>query len=597
MRVSASSLDARCVFVVLPLCSITNAALAGKTMRCAKTVASILIIGSLTACSRFNAGPALPSRSPAQKLATTPQISKYDTGPIHPIPGNGMGGAFGPVKISSLASLSNRGIFPTRIVPPAPRVSNLTDPSLFNSPIQRRTSDASSTDSSGVNFTTSPSFKVSSSFDSYNAIDVGGAGNGTYVVTTNEYGDVHVYSPAGSLLQFLLYPAIYCGTNPLPVCSTPGGYNGDGRVEYDAGSARWIMTGLWIKSSPVQDVLAVSQSSNPLGGWYLYQFPACGAYDTWDGSDQPHTGFNGQWVATTSLCGVDPNDSSQVGAGLAVFEKSALYAGQALALNKNWFEFEDPVELAENRDNPVSSYVSAAASPLYLTASGISLGHAAAIYSIISGATTAPVFYSKAEQVTTSFAATSPPALSAPGCSSCITSFAFGWSHSSSMFTFKNGQAYVLTTFVLGNPNIASSTQIVNIALSSATGNGNALQLLGAPGAGPLASEISMALPQNYTYDAVSIAWDATTSKFYPGVKFALWNADSNAQVYSKPLQQGTLTPASDDASRWTDFMDAMTPVPGTSQLLVGGTVARPSTGSSGYDDPYRSTYYATVTP
>jgi hypothetical protein len=106
-----------------------------------------------------------------------------------------------------------------------------------------------------------------------------------------------------------------------------------------------------------------------------------------------------------------------------------------------------------------------------------------------------------------------------------------------------------------------------------------------------------MALPQNYTYDAVSIAWDATTSKFYPGVKFALWNADSNAQVYSKPLQQGTLTPASDDASRWTDFMDAMTPVPGTSQLLVGGTVARPSTGSSGYDDPYRSTYYATVTP
>jgi hypothetical protein len=311
---------------------------------------------------------------------------------------------------------------------------------------------------------------IGSGFDSYSAYDVGGATNGTYIVTTNELGDIHIFTLGGTLVSYVPFQSFYCGATPLPVCSTPNGYNGDGRVEYDTISGRWIMTSFWVRSNPAESVLAVSQSSDPTGSWYLYQFPSCGSYDTWDGSDQPHTGFSSQWIASTAACEANPSNPSQVGAGLAVFDKTAVYSGQVLSLNANWFEFQDPVELASNRDNPALSYSQPANSGEYIIASAITTGgFAALIYSYLQGSTDSPIFYSKASQVTTSFLAGGAPAISTPNCNACISSYSNGWVHSSSVFTFANGQAYVLANFVLGDPRYTPSTQVVSIALNSAT--------------------------------------------------------------------------------------------------------------------------------
>ena len=56
---------------------------------------------------------------------------------------------------------------------------------------------------------------------------------------------------------------------------------------------------------------------------------------------------------------------------------------------------------------------------------------------------------------------------------------------------------------------------------------------------------------------------------------------------------QAKLSYYNGDQNRWTDFIDALTPVPGKGSFVVGGTVARPTAN----DDPQRRTFYATVTP
>lgn len=119
----------------------------------------------------------------------------------------------------------------------------------------------------------------------------------------------------------------------------------------------------------------------------------------------------------------------------------------------------------------------------------------------------------------------------------------------------------------------------------------------GEPGSGALAAEISMPLYQNYAFDAVSIAYGYSASNYFPGLQFALWNVDSNSIVYIRTLQEGTLTPTGFDAGRWVDFLDAMTPDPGSSRVLVGGAVARSSIGAFGNRDPQKSIFYSIVTP
>src|ERR1700688_2162521 len=116
----------------------------------------------------------------------------------------------------------------------------------------------------------------------------------------------------------------------------------------------------------------------------------------------------------------------------------------------------------------------------------------------------------------------------------------------------------------------------------------------GADGQGRLASEISM--PSVVSGDKLVIAYGFTGPAFYPGMRVAYWNADNNTLIYDNVLVQGTVTPSKIDgcvgAGRWVDFIDALTPIPNSSQVVLGGNVASPSP-----IDSTCATYWAIYTP
>ncbi|HXO21992.1 MAG TPA: hypothetical protein VOA87_18915 [Thermoanaerobaculia bacterium] len=513
-----------------------------------------------------------------------------------PIPGTGSGGASGPSELDALVdstSTTTRTEQPAN-APPASWTAEIPATSM-----QVGSQDASVDESALGLAGLPPGATINSSFTTYSEIDIAGSTNGTYILAYDAY--LSVYTLSGTVVKKTDPNTFWCGgASPLPICSV-GGFAGDQRVRYDTGAGRWIVTALWVfgnNPSPT-DVLAVSKTGDPTKGWYRYQFPACGAFDTWDGSDQPHTGFNNQWIAVTSACEAHNGVN---GAGLAVFNKTRLYNGGTLTLNTNWFEFVDPYSGGPysgvgggngTRDNPVSTYAATINNREYLTVSTInSAGHAVVIYSHVEGATNSPVFYSATETVTTSFLATGPVGVDAPGCTGCMKTFANGWIHSSNVWTFASGVPYILSTMVLGDPNHARSTQIISLAVNTQNGAATALQVAGGiAGSGPLAAEIAMPLVRSGSADQALIVYDHSRYDFYPGVKDISWNVDANTVSYVTVLRQGSFTPNNGDQNRWADFIDGIAPIPGTSSLVVAGTLAAP------FDDPQRSTYWADVTP
>jgi hypothetical protein len=357
----------------------------------------------------------------------------------------------------------------------------------------------------------------------------------------------------------------------------------------------------------VYDVLAVSQSANPTSctSWNVYQFPACGSFDNWDGSDQPHIGVNNQWIAITSACS-ENSTTHQNGVPLAVFDKNNLYQGGILSLNTNWFEFVDPYNggpysgysTTGARDNPVLTYTSTRDNRLYLTAALVNSSNDIAVtYSHIQGSTDAPVFYSNTEKVTTTLTAAEAqgyeiPTVDAPGCTGCMVSFSNGWIHSSGAWSFTNGTPYVLSTVVFGERGYSNATEILGMATNTSTGASTSISLVGGTnGNGPMASEIAVPAQLTGTNEAL-IVYAHSNSSFYPGVKAALWDVDSNSISYIEILQEGALTPNNGDQNRWLDFISAISPISNTANLELAG----PFAGSSP-SDPQRAFYWANVTP
>ncbi len=83
-----------------------------------------------------------------------------------------------------------------------------------------------------------------------------------------------------------------------------GGMAFDPKIAYDIPAGRWLVLALYYNSSSQTSyyLLAVSQTSNPLGGWYYYRLNA--KYDdatyrnNW--ADYPSIGFNDRWVVLSS---------------------------------------------------------------------------------------------------------------------------------------------------------------------------------------------------------------------------------------------------------------------------------------------------------
>lgn len=574
-------------------------------------IALIVVAGCSNGASR-----SIPAtgKSTHTSAAGAPASFPSMTNPTDPVPGTGTGGAEGPFIGTALRNLpdsgapagwqsshadddhfvgdpnvSDYGVQPALL--PAPNEATIT-PSPTSSSTLRSQARLRGTGQRPLDIS------ASSGFTTDGDIDMPGATNGTYIVSF-ENGNFNVYTTSGALIKRIgPNPAFYCG--PLPICAD-GGFNVDNRVAYDTGANRWITSGLVIDTNVatvVTDVLAVSQTSDPTGAWNYYQFPACGSNYPIDKNhigDQPHLGFNSQWVIVDTAC-------SAGYPSLAVFDKNALYSGATLALNANWFEFVDPVA-AYNKDNPVLTYAPTINNREYLTASvsgtcatlqGVQC--ADVLYSHLEGVTDSPVFYPSTDQVDTDYQFSDfnyqTLFLNTPSCSNCFTAWSADWAHSSSVWAFKNGQTYILSTAVVGDPRYSNATQVVNIATSDA-GVATAMRIVGGTGSGPLASEIAMPLVPNLSNDTAIVAYDWSSSSFFPGVWASQWDVDLNIVDFTNALAQGTVAPPAGDfyQHRWSDFIDAFSPIPGTSNMLLGAQFGTPSASS-----PYAASFWTTVT-
>jgi uncharacterized protein YjdB len=162
----------------------------------------------------------------------------------------------------------------------------------------------------------SPADTFESTLDNGTSIppDTHGAVDANYCVTTINTA-VRIQTRTGGVVSTVTLDQFW-----TPVL--PGGGSFDPRVHYDPYTHRWFIVAVSGANSSASSVLlAVSQTSNPTGSWWMYKITAVpgGAY--W--LDFPNVGFNKKWlVVTGNLFG-----SSYGGAKVYVFNKASLMSG------------------------------------------------------------------------------------------------------------------------------------------------------------------------------------------------------------------------------------------------------------------------------
>ena len=409
------------------------------------------------------------------------------------------------------------------------------------------------------------------------------ATNGTYIFDETST----IYDMSGNVIQSNVN--LFCGSNPIPECAY-GGFVGDPRIYYDLVGQRWIFSGIWVFGSnepPTVNVLAVSQTSDPTGAWNKYQYLACGPTDTLEGSDQPHMGFNNQWIVVNSLCTVADN-----GYSLQVFDKQNLFGGGTLNLGTNWFEFQDQVTNDDGRlDNPVATYVSDAVERL--THGHVKKnGEYQVVYSHITGATDSPVYTPDTASTTianfTGLSNNLAPA-QAPSCttdcsiqpSCCISSLVSGWVHSSGVYSDLNGNEVLVSANVSGWT-AHSNTNVAEYVVENLSTNNSYASIVGSAGTGILSAEITAPTPGQIQANHVYTIWASSAPNFYPGFQYYLWNYYKNTLDGSGSFQGIDVPPpGSFEANRWLDFMTAAVPIPGQNAALFNGPIAIPAAGES----------------
>jgi hypothetical protein len=415
------------------------------------------------------------------------------------------------------------------------------------------------------------------SFYSAPDYDMTGATNGLYIFDI--YGGI-VYDFTGDVIQSGI--DLFCGSNPIPECSY-GGFVGDPRVYYDLVAGRWIVSGLWVYGSnepPGISVLAVSQTSDPMGAWDRYQYPTCGPGDSQDGGDQPHVGFNDKWIVVNSWCSA----SGAGGHSVQVFDKGNVYAGGALNFGVNWFDFQDQVTNGDGRaDNPVASYVPA--SKEFLTYGHVnSNGKYQVVYSTISGPANAPVYTPDTKSVTISNfdgLLDGPTAANAPGCTSCLSSLVLGFIHSSGMYARPNGH-HILASANVSTWTAYPNTNVAEFVVTDLAANSSYASVVGSPGTGILGAEIAAPPPAYIQAPEVYTIYASSAPNFYPGIQYYEWNYGTNEDPDSGSFQGGDVPPpGSFEAGRWLDYMTCAGPVPGQGGVLFSGPIGVPPAGES----------------
>jgi hypothetical protein len=385
--------------------------------------------------------------------------------------------------------------------------------------------------------------------------DIGGAVGPRDVVSALN-GAYYFYTKGGTLEESVSGEAFWC-SGSLSGCPNT---DVDPRIVYDFASRRWITSALaGGGSAAVTTWLAVSQTSDPTGGWYLYSLPSCGSASSTDLGDQPKLGINTHWVVIkdASCHGISQNEMT-----LHVLDKHQLYKGAPLQLGVNQFEFIDSYDL----DIPVVTFArSKINSREYLAASNVlSNGETQVIFSYLEGPVDAPVLYQPTETVNLTVTGNGfVPEGFQLGCSSpCIGSEDDARINSASVSEGANDHDYILVTFALGTPVINPESSTV-VLVATDTNSGAAVSYAIAATSPEVLGYPSIALA-NHTNRAI-VGYASFTTANYPTAKENEWDIDANVLSASTRFAESTVEYTY--TARWGDFSTTV-PDPSNSRLI-----------------------------
>jgi hypothetical protein len=385
--------------------------------------------------------------------------------------------------------------------------------------------------------------------------DIGGAVGPRDVVSTLN-GAYYFYTKEGNLEKSVSGPDFWC-TESLPGCPNT---DVDPRIVYDFASRRWITSALvGGGNAAVTTWLAVSQTSDPTGAWYLYSFPSCGSAYSTDLGDQPKLGINRKWIVIkdASCHGISPNEKT-----LHVFDKDQLYHGATLQVGINQFEFADQYDL----DIPVVTFApSTIKDREYLAVSNVlSNGDTQVIFSYLEGTVDAPVLHQPIETVSLTVTGSgSVPEGFQLGClSPCIGSEDDARINSASVSVGKNEHDYILITFALGTPvtNPNGST-VVLVATDTTSGAAASRAIVSTS---PDVVGYPSVVLANHSNTAI-VGYASFTTTNYPAAKVNEWDIRTNVLSTSKTFAQSTVEYTF--GTRWGDFSTTV-PDPSNSRVI-----------------------------
>ncbi len=146
--------------------------------------------------------------------------------------------------------------------------------------------------------------------------DTHGAVDSNYCITTIN-SNVRIQTRAGVTVSTVSLDGFWS-----PIVGA-GSY--DPRIHYDATSNRWIFITDWGAESATSSILiAVSKTSNPTGGWWMFKVLVDATGVSW--LDYPEVGFNGKWVTVTGNL-FPVTGGGYNGAKVFAFNKANLLSG------------------------------------------------------------------------------------------------------------------------------------------------------------------------------------------------------------------------------------------------------------------------------
>ncbi len=151
--------------------------------------------------------------------------------------------------------------------------------------------------------------------------DIEGAAGPTYIIeTTNQQFNIYAKS-GGNPIKTISPGTLFA--------STGGSGYFDPHVLYDPNAGRFLLCIAGnLSNSHGAVFIAVSQTSDPTGNWYVSSFDATG--NTTDFLDFPMIGYNTNWVVIT---GNDFYSNNTVGAKIYVLNRATLYGGSASSVS------------------------------------------------------------------------------------------------------------------------------------------------------------------------------------------------------------------------------------------------------------------------